>query len=58
MDGGAMQKYICDICLWVYDPEKGHPESGVDPNTPWEQVPEDWVCPICGVEKDKFSPFS
>lgn len=53
-----MQKYICDICLWVYDPEKGHPESGVDPNTPWEQVPEDWCCPICGVGKEKFSPFN
>jgi rubredoxin len=53
-----MQRYVCDVCLWVYDPAKGHPESGVAPGTRWEDVPDDFVCPICGVEKDEFSPFS
>ncbi|HOV74147.1 MAG TPA: rubredoxin [Candidatus Hydrogenedentes bacterium] len=53
-----MQKYICDICLWVYDPEEGHPDSGVEPGTKWEDIPDDWVCPICGVGKEKFSPFN
>ena len=46
----------CDICGYVYDPELGDPENGVAPGTPWEEVPEDWVCPLCGVGKDQFSP--
>ena len=53
-----MQKYICDICHWVYDPEEGHPDSGIEPGTKWEDIPDDWVCPICGVGKEKFSPFN
>ena len=44
-------KYVCDICGYVYDPD-----NGVAPGTPWEAVPEDWVCPLCGVGKDQFSP--
>ena len=42
-----MQKYICP-CGYVYDPEKGDPEHGIAPGTKWEDVPEDWLCPICG----------
>lgn len=42
-------KYVCDICGYVYDPEVGDPDNGVAPGTPWEEVPEDWVCPLCGV---------
>jgi rubredoxin len=53
-----MQRYVCDVCLWVYDPVKGYPDSGVPPGTLWEDVPDDFVCPICGVGKDDFSPFS
>ena len=49
-------KYVCDICGYVYDPEVGDPDNGVAPGTPWEEVPEDWVCPLCGVGKDQFSP--
>ena len=49
-------KYVCDICGYVYDPEVGDPENGVAPGTPWEEVPEDWVCPLCSVGKDQFSP--
>ena len=41
-------KYVCDICGYVYDPEVGDPDNGVAPGTPWEEVPEDWVCPLWG----------
>ena len=41
--------------LVIYDPEIGDPDNGVAPGTPWEEVPEDWVCPLCGVGKDQFS---
>ncbi|MEC9488523.1 MAG: rubredoxin [Halanaerobium sp.] len=50
-----MDKYICDICGYVYDPEKGDPEDDVEPGTPFAEVPEDWVCPLCGVGKDSFT---
>ena len=48
-------KYACP-CGYVYDPALGDPENGVAPGTEWEDVPEDWVCPLCGVGKDQFSP--
>ena len=48
-------KYVCDVCGYVYDPAVGDPENGVAPGTPWEEVPEDWTCPLCGVGKDQFS---
>ncbi len=51
-----MQKYVCEICGYVYDPEQGDPANGVEPGTAWEDVPGDWVCPLCEVGKDKFSP--
>ena len=51
-----MKKYICDTCGYVYDPEVGDPDSGIAPGTAFEDIPEDWVCPICGVGKDDFSP--
>lgn len=50
-----MDKYVCDICGYIYDPANGDPDNGVVPGTPWEQVPADWVCPLCGVGKDQFS---
>ena len=49
-----MQKYICP-CGYVYDPVKGDPEHGVAPGTKWEDVPEDFECPLCSVGKDMFS---
>ena len=49
-----MKKYICTVCQWVYDPEVGDPESGIEPGTAFEDIPEDWVCPVCGVGKDMF----
>ncbi len=48
-------KYICDICGYVYEEAAGDPDNGVMPGTAWEDVPEDWVCPLCGVGKDDFS---
>ena len=47
-------KYVCDVCGYVYDPEIGDPDNGVDAGTAWEDVPEDWVCPLCGVGKANF----
>ncbi|PLX17434.1 MAG: High molecular weight rubredoxin [Candidatus Muiribacterium halophilum] len=52
---GKMDKYICDVCGYVYDPEKGDPDSGIAPGTAFEDIPGDWVCPVCGVGKDKFN---
>ncbi|MBN1384772.1 MAG: flavin reductase [Elusimicrobia bacterium] len=52
--GTAMAKYKCSVCGYVYDPEKGDPDSGVQPGTPFEKLPDNWVCPVCGATKDKF----
>ena len=52
-----MKKYECTACGYVYDPAKGHEASGVAAGTAWEDVPEDWVCPLCGVGKDGFQPI-
>ncbi len=51
-----MQKYVCDICEWIYDPEAGFPEQGIEPGTSFEDLPDDFECPECGVGKDQFSP--
>ena len=49
-----MDKYVCDVCGYVYDPAKGDPEGGIKPGTKFEDLPDDWVCPICGATKDQF----
>lgn len=54
-EGGVDVKYICDVCGWEYDEEKGSPENGIAPGTKWEDIAEDFVCPLCGVGKDSFS---
>jgi rubredoxin len=51
-----MQKYVCGICGYTYDPAEGDQEGGVPAGTPFEKITEDWVCPICGAGKDEFSP--
>ena len=48
-------KYVCDVCGWEYDEEQGYPEGGIAPGTKWEDVPEDFECPMCSVGKDQFS---
>ena len=50
-----MDKYRCDVCGYVYNPEKGDPDNGVEPGTAFEDIPDDWVCPVCGAGKDQFS---
>jgi rubredoxin len=50
----VMDSWVCNVCGYVYDPETGDPDNGVAPGTAWEDVPEDWLCPICGASKDDF----
>lgn len=50
-----MKKYVCEVCGYVYDEAIGEQDSGVAPGTEWANVPEDFVCPLCGVGKDQFS---
>lgn len=52
-----MKKYICIPCGYEYDPAEGDPDSGVASGTTFEDIPEDWVCPLCGVGKDMFEPI-
>ena len=49
-------KYICEVCDWVYDEDEGYPEGGIAPGTKLENVPEDFLCPLCYVGKDQFVP--
>lgn len=49
-----MKKYVCTVCGYVYDPEVGDPDNGIAPGTSFEELPDDWVCPVCGVGKDSF----
>lgn len=50
-----MDKYVCDACGYIYDPAEGDTENGIAPGTAFEALPEDWVCPLCGMGKDQFS---
>lgn len=49
-----MAKYKCTVCGYIYDPELGDPDGGIKPGTPFEKLPDDWVCPVCGASKDQF----
>ncbi len=51
-----MKKYQCLACGYIYDPAKGDPDSNIAPGTAFENIPDDWVCPECGVGKDEFEP--
>lgn len=53
-----MKRYVCDVCGWVYDEEKGDPASGIAEGTLFCALPNDFVCPLCGVEKNAFSEES
>lgn len=50
----TMTKYRCTVCGYVYDPELGDPDGGVKPGTPFEDIPDDWICPVCGAAKTEF----
>jgi len=52
----AMQKYVCTVCGYVYDPEKGDSEGGIPPGTAFDDLPDDWTCPVCGAAKSEFEP--
>jgi rubredoxin len=52
-----MISYVCDVCGYIYDPSEGDPELQVAAGTPWENLPEDWICPVCGAPKEHFTPL-
>ena len=51
----SMSKYMCNICGYIYDPAKGDPDNGIEPGTAFGDLPDTWVCPVCGVGKDQFT---
>jgi len=51
-----MIRYVCNACGYIYDPKIGDPDAGIAPGTSFEDLPDDWVCPVCGAEKDEFEP--
>lgn len=53
-----MEKWICTNCGYIYDPEKGDPDNGIEPGISFNDLPDEWVCPICYVSKDQFDPLS
>ncbi|MFZ5518131.1 MAG: rubredoxin [Candidatus Zhuqueibacterota bacterium] len=52
-----MEKYICTNCGYIYNPWEGDPNNGISPGTPFDALPDSWVCPVCYVSKDMFDPF-
>lgn len=56
--GGKMQKYRCTVCGYIYDPQVGDPDNGVKAGTPFESLPADWVCPVCGAAKTEFEKMT
>lgn len=49
-----MDKYVCVVCGYVYDPAEGDPDNSIEPGTSFEDIPDDWTCPVCGATKDQF----
>ena len=49
-----MEKWKCLVCGYIYDPEVGDPDGGIAPGTPFERIPDEWTCPVCGAAKDMF----
>jgi rubredoxin len=54
---GSMKKYQCTVCGYIYDPAKGDPVFSIPPGTPFEKLPDYWVCPTCGAEKSAFDVY-
>lgn len=50
-----MEKFVCSVCGYVYDPTVGDPDNGIEPGTAFADLPEDWACPLCAVGKDMFN---
>ena len=53
-----MNRYECSICGWIYEEEQGHPDGGIEPGTKFEDIKEDWFCPLCSAMKEKFNKIS
>jgi rubredoxin len=53
--GKRMDKYVCDVCGYVYDPEIGDPDGDIEPGVSFADLPEEWLCPLCGAPKEDFS---
>lgn len=53
-----MDLWRCTVCDYVYDPKEGDPDNNIEPGTLFEELPDDWVCPVCGVDKDKFEQYT
>ncbi len=51
-----MKEYRCTVCGYVYNPQNGDPDGGIDPGTDFKELPDNWTCPICGASKDQFEP--
>lgn len=51
-----MTKFVCSVCGYIYDPAVGDPDHSIDPSTSFDNLPDDWVCPVCGAEKSAFEP--
>ena len=51
-----MKNYVCGVCGYVYEPEKGHQDANIEAGTAFEDLPDDWVCPVCGADKEEFYP--
>ena len=57
MKGVLIMKYMCEPCGYIYDPAEGDPDGGIAPGTAFEDIPDDWCCPVCGVGKEDFVPY-
>ena len=61
MEAGTQQRqaqlWVCESCGFIYDPDEGDPDGGVPPGTAFEDIPDDWMCPVCGARKRDFSPY-
>ena len=56
-DTATTQKWICESCGFIYDPVEGDLDGGIEPGTPFESIPDDWFCPVCGARKKDFVPY-
>jgi len=51
-----MERYVCGVCGYVYDPAEGDPENNIPKGVPFDKLPDDWICPVCGADKSEFLP--
>jgi rubredoxin len=57
VEAATAQKWVCESCGFIYDPADGDPDGGIPPGTPFEEIPNDWFCPVCGARKKDFAPL-